>query len=117
MITIVSGLGFTWFRAPSGEPLGRAGLIPWEFGGELIWEIGYSFKPAAWGRGFAFETASFLARYGFTELKQDFLISLIHPENERSIRVANKLGMRFWRPQKLGEHDLSTFRLERPHPS
>jgi len=95
----------------SSEFLGRAGLIPWSIDGELIWEIGYSFRPAAWGRGYATEVARHLADWGVTELRQQFLVSLIHPQNTSSIHVAKKIGMVFWKNQKIGSYDLATYRL------
>jgi RimJ/RimL family protein N-acetyltransferase len=92
------------------EFLGRAGLIPWIINNELTWEIGYSFKRPVWGRGYATEVAKFLATVGFAQLKQDCLISLIHPENSASIHVATKVGMKFWKNHKIGEIDLSMYR-------
>lgn len=79
------------------EFLGRTGLIPWTLENQFHWEVGYSFKPTAWGKGYATEAAQFLVDDGFKNLKTDHLISLIHPENKGSINVAKKAGMSFWK--------------------
>lgn len=79
------------------EFLGRTGLIPWILEDEFHWEVGYSFKPTAWGKGYATEAAKFLVEYGFKNLKADYLISLIHPDNKGSINVAKKAGMTYWK--------------------
>jgi RimJ/RimL family protein N-acetyltransferase len=94
----------------TGDFLGRAGLIPWLIDNELIWEVGYSFKPSAWGKGYATEVAKSLVKYGFDKLKQSVLISLIHPANGASIHVAKKVGMKFWKAHKIGEISLSMYR-------
>ena len=56
-------------------------------------EIGYRLDPEFWNRGFATEAARAVRDCGFREWKLDRLISLIHPENIPSRRVAEKNGM------------------------
>ena len=56
-------------------------------------EIGYRLDPEFWNRGFATEAARAVRDFGFREWKLDRLISLIHPENIPSRRVAEKNGM------------------------
>ena len=95
----------------TGEFLGRSGLIPWFIENTLMWEIGFTFKPAAWGNGFATESAKFLLEWGFENLEVSFLISLIHPENLKSIHVAKKIGMSYWRDIIIGKENLSAYRI------
>ncbi len=45
-----------------------------------------------WGRGYATEGARAALQSGFRELAQPQVISLIHPDNAASIRVARRLG-------------------------
>lgn len=92
------------------EKIGRAGLIPWTIDGEFFWEVGYSFKPSAWGKGFATEAANFLISWGQENLNTDFLISLIHPDNLDSIHVASKAGMNYWKEIELEDLSLSVYR-------
>ena len=57
-------------------------------------ELGWRLARSAWGAGLATEAATAVLRDGFDRLGLSELIALIHPENERSRRVATKLGMR-----------------------
>ena len=57
-------------------------------GFEIAWTLARRF----WGRGYATEGARAALDYAFTVLGQEHVISLIHPENEPSIRVAERLG-------------------------
>jgi RimJ/RimL family protein N-acetyltransferase len=56
-------------------------------------EIGWRLARRAWGRGLATEGASAARDHAFDVIGLDELISIIHPENARSQRVAEKLGM------------------------
>ncbi len=74
----------------TGEVVGRIGLlnpVGWP-GTEIAWTLA---KPA-WGKGYATEAAAAVGRVGFGILKADRLISLIHPDNVASKRVAERLG-------------------------
>ncbi len=55
-------------------------------------EIGWTLGKDWWGKGYAIEGAHRALQYAFNELKKDHVISLIHPENRASIRVAERLG-------------------------
>jgi RimJ/RimL family protein N-acetyltransferase len=56
-------------------------------------EIGWRLARRAWGRGLASEGAAAARDHAFDVLRLPELISIIHPENQRSRRVAEKLGM------------------------
>ena len=57
--------------------------------------LGYCFDDAAWGHGYATEAARRALAFGFEELGRDEVISVIHPDNAASIRVAERIGERF----------------------
>jgi len=57
-------------------------------------EIGYRLDPSYWNRGLITEAARVVRDYAFEGLKLPRVISLIHPENIPSRRVAEKNGMR-----------------------
>lgn len=80
-----------------GRFIGRCGFIRWNIDGVSEVEVAYALARDYWGKGLATEAAQTLVRYGFGQLKACRLISLIHPENERSIRVAEKAGLKFER--------------------
>ncbi len=92
------------------EKLGRAGLIPWSIEGEFYWEVGYTFKKSAWGKGHATEAATYLMNWGLENLNTDYLICLIHPENLDSIHVASKIGMNFWKEITFDGMERSVYR-------
>lgn len=56
-------------------------------------ELGWRLRPEYWGRGLATEIARAVMEYGWNEFGFERLISVIHPDNRASIRVAEKLGM------------------------
>lgn len=76
----------------SGNLVGMAGIIPRELN-TLMYEIGYSFKPSSWGKGYATEAARQMKRFGLENGVADAFISIIHKENTASMNVARKNGM------------------------
>ena len=56
-------------------------------------EIGYRIDPSYWRRGIATEAARAVRDYALSELRLSRVISLIHPDNIPSRRVAEKNGM------------------------
>jgi len=93
--------GFGWYAVQGregdleGELLGFTGVAYPTFLPELAArpEIGWRLAPRAWGRGLATEAARVAAAEAFEGLELTELISIIHPGNVRSQRVATKLGM------------------------
>jgi len=81
-------VGVTGFAAPEGWP-----------GLELAWFL----APRWWGQGFATESAGRALKYAFDFAELREVVSYIHPDNERSIRVAERIGERLLRRvQHLG---------------
>jgi RimJ/RimL family protein N-acetyltransferase len=75
----------------TGRLVGRAGLLYPEAWPGL--EVGWLVGREHWGRGFAPEAARAAMEWARTALGADHVVSLIEDENERSQRVAEKLGM------------------------
>ena len=89
-------------RKEDGAFLGRCGLLVWDpatwtiaddFDGPVEIEVGYLLGREHWGNGYATEAALAVRDWALAELGLERLIALIYPENIRSIRVAEKLGM------------------------
>ena len=55
-------------------------------------ELGWTLDRESWGKGLAIEGARRALAYAFNEMDRDHVISLIAPENVRSMRVAERLG-------------------------
>lgn len=70
--------------------IGRIGFLNPE--GWPAFEIGWTLGKESWGKGYATEGAHRALQYAFNDLDKKHVISLIHPENRASIRVAERLG-------------------------
>jgi RimJ/RimL family protein N-acetyltransferase len=55
--------------------------------------VGYSILPEYWGKGFASEAAIKCKEFAFDNNFSDSIISVIHPDNIGSEKVAIKNGM------------------------
>ena len=78
---------------PSGEFIGRCGLLPWQIEGRAEVEVAYLLSKDYWGQGLGTEAARGIAAYAFEELGLTRLICLIDPGNIASQRVAQNIGM------------------------
>lgn len=74
----------------TGTLIGRIGF--WQPEGWPGFELGWMLRQSSWGRGYATEGARAALDFGFRELARPEIISLIHPDNAASIRVARRLG-------------------------
>lgn len=80
----------------SDQFLGYCGLyLQEDVDGNNEVEILYGLIRKNWGNGYATEAANGVYEYGRDKLNLNRFISLIHPENFRSIKVAEKIGMEF----------------------
>lgn len=90
------GLGY-WSISPKARPDRFAGwilLIPQDCGGPEI-EIGWRLNRSAWGKGFATEAARPIVDHAFHAIGLDSIVAFIDPGNLASVRVAEKIGMKF----------------------
>lgn len=92
--------GFGFFTVLHDDtPVGRIGLIDhvmWEEP-ELGWHLFDGFE----GKGFVTEAALAVRNWAYDVLGMGPLVSNIHPDNARSIRVAERLGATFERDATL----------------
>ena len=95
-------------RREDGAFLGRLGLLVWDSrdwrrttlpeagdAGEI--ELGWALLRDHWGHGYATEAAAAVRDAAWSDLELRRLVSLIHPDNARSIQVAERLGAHFER--------------------
>jgi ribosomal-protein-alanine N-acetyltransferase len=87
--------GITWVltERAGGAYLGTAGLWRWDKPNARA-EIGYGIDPRAWGRGLTPEALAPIVRFGFERLALHSVEAQLHPDNQASIRVLEKLGFR-----------------------
>jgi [ribosomal protein S5]-alanine N-acetyltransferase len=90
-----AGIPSQFTVAPRGEDaiIGYCGFFYHPEHGIKDIEIGYRLHPDYWNRGLITEAARAVRDYGFRDRKLSHVISLIHPENVPSRRVAEKNGM------------------------
>lgn len=56
---------------------------------------GFRFRSDCWGQGYATESSRAIVRHGFEVLRLKRILGLVLPENGASIRVLEKVGMRY----------------------
>jgi [ribosomal protein S5]-alanine N-acetyltransferase len=76
------------------ELIGYCGFLHQEVDGSNEIEIGYRLHPHYWNRGLATEAAKAVRDHAFCDLNLPKVISLIHPDNVASRRVAEKNAMK-----------------------
>jgi RimJ/RimL family protein N-acetyltransferase len=83
-------------------------------------ELGWTIARKFWGKGYASEAARGAIAHAFDTLGWPHLVSLIHPDNHRSARVAQRLGYRVHGTAEISGMQLTMYRLDRsqrpPHP-
>ena len=58
-------------------------------------DIGFALLEKFWGRGFAYESAAAVMDYGRNALGLQRIVAITSPDNEGSMRVLEKIGLRF----------------------
>ena len=77
--------------------IGRCGLLYQEIESARDLEFAYLIDRDFWGRGLATEAAREIMNLGFNQFGFTQIIAVIKPENEASIRVAEKCGLNYER--------------------
>ena len=74
-------------------------------------DIGYAFLPRYRSQGYAYESASAVMRYAHGVLGLKRLLAIVNMDNAASIRVLEKLGLKFERTVRLsaGEPEIGLF--------
>ncbi len=95
----------------SGDFVGRVGLHFPE--GWPDRELGWTVARKFWGRGYASEAARAAIAHAFGTLGWPHLVSLIHPDNHRSARLAERLGYYVHGTAEILGMRLTMYRLNR----
>jgi RimJ/RimL family protein N-acetyltransferase len=102
---------WTVIEKATGQVVGRVGL--WNPAGWPGLELGWVIRRSRWGLGFATEAAREGLRFAFDAVGADHVISMIQSDNDRSIRVAEKIGERFERESSLDGAPMLVYGLTR----
>ena len=74
-------------------PIGMCGLLKRDTLPDA--DVGFAFLPAYWSQGYAFEAASGVMRYGRDVLGLGRIVAITSLDNDASIRLLEKLGLKF----------------------
>ena len=91
--------------------LGRVGLKYWPQFDET--EVGWTFRPEAWGNGYATEASRACVDWGFRKFDFEYVTAMIEPANVRSAGVAERLGMTPLREDVLHDTQVIVHGLDR----
>ena len=89
-----------------GTPIGLCGLLKRDTLDDV--DIGYAFLPQFVGQGYAFEAAAATCRHAREALQLPRLIAIVSPDNQASIKLLEKLGLRFETTLKLRDDGSDT---------
>lgn len=95
--------GFGLYAVCLGEaaPVGMCGLVKRE--GLNDPDIGFAFLARHWGNGYAVESAAAVFEHGRRVLELPRILAITSPDNWGSIRVLEKIGLKFQRLMRLAE--------------
>jgi len=82
-----------------GTAVGMCGLLKRESLPDV--DIGFAFLPAFWSQGYGLESAAAVLSHGRQAFGLDRIVGVAKPENHASIRLLEKLGMKYEKRVKL----------------
>lgn len=85
----------------TGEPIGMCGLL--QRASLADPDIGFAFLPRFWSRGYAVESAAAVLRHARETLGIGRVVAIVLPDNRGSIRVLEKIGLRFEHLTKVSD--------------
>ena len=74
-------------------PIGMCGLLKRDTLPDA--DVGFAFLPSYWSQGYAFEAASGVMRYGRDVLGLGRIVAITSLDNDASIRLLEKIGLKF----------------------
>jgi RimJ/RimL family protein N-acetyltransferase len=106
--------GFGLWRASrrtDGVFVGMCGLLKRDDLPDV--DVGYAFLPDYWGQGYAFEAANATVAHGARKFGLKRIVGVVSDHNAASIRVLEKIGMRFERmyPMHPNEPEVRLYSL------
>jgi RimJ/RimL family protein N-acetyltransferase len=90
-------------RKSDGARLGMCGLIKRDTLPHV--DIGFAFLPEHWGQGYAYEASAAVLEHAERDHKLPRILAITSPHNQSSIRVLERIGLRFERLMELTPGD------------
>jgi RimJ/RimL family protein N-acetyltransferase len=88
-----TGMGhWVWQERTTGAVVGRGYLVPSPADPRGRPEVGWFLGQRWWGTGLAGEAGQAILRYAFVALALPVVIARVHPDNDASLRLAERLG-------------------------
>ncbi|MDI9894259.1 GNAT family N-acetyltransferase [Rhodococcus sp. IEGM 1381] len=100
----------------SPDVIGLAGIRVRYFHGERVLNLAYRFGPEVWGRGYAAEAATAIVDWRARTLPWVPLVASVNVANERSGRVAERVGFTEYTEEFYDGAHSRHYRLEAIHP-
>ncbi|MCH6233307.1 GNAT family N-acetyltransferase [Cognataquiflexum rubidum] len=92
-------------------PIGLCGLLKRETLENP--DLGFAFLSDYMGKGFAFEAANAVLEHTKSQLKLLTILAIVLPDNQRSIKLLEKLGFQYQKTFQVKEgEDLSLFQID-----
>lgn len=116
-VAMYESLGFgLWLveLKTSRVPIGICGLIKRDSLEDV--DIGYAFLPEHRAQGYALESSAACLHYGHSKLGLRRIVAITDPDNQRSVRLLEKLEMRSAGIQKTAGPDDDTLLFVRDFP-
>ncbi len=104
------GLGSVIFK-DTNTVIGWCGI--WELVETREPELGWAIAEEFWNKGLASEAASAYLDYGFHTLNYSRIVAVARPENLASLRVMEKIGMKFERTGDFYDRELAYYAINR----
>ena len=76
-------------------------------------DLGYRWKRNHWGKGYATEAGVACLQYGFEKLGLAQIVAQVLKDNKASVRVLEKLGMRYWKQLHTEENPGLLYRIKK----
>lgn len=85
-----------------GTPIGICGILRRDTLPDV--DVGFAFLPRYWSKGYAFESARAVVAHGRSDFGLARIVGIVKPGNAGSIRVLEKLGLRYEGTVRLSPH-------------
>lgn len=112
-IELEKARGYSRFKVSlkDGTFIGRSGFLVWEETEEI--ELGFCFRTQHWGKGYATEVSTALAKWIFDTTHLAYIIGLAQVENKASRKVLENVGMIFTEIRPFQEIPYAFYKLAR----